>query len=138
MPIAVLTIVGLSSAAHLSDGLDTVAGGLLALSFMAYGIISFLQGQPYLMTLCFTTVGALLAFLWYNAHPAQVLMGDVVTLSLGALLPIVALMTGQWLLLPIVGIVFLAAPLSVILHVGNFKLTGRGVGSLRWHHCTTT
>lgn len=124
VPIAVFIIVATSNAVNLTDGLDTLAGGLLALAFAAYGIIAFLQGQPYLVTLCFTTVGALLAFLWYNAHPAQVFMGDTGALSLGALLATVALMTGQWLLLPVIGIVFVAVTLSVILQVAYFKLTG--------------
>ncbi len=124
VPVAILWIVGFSNAVNLTDGLDTLAGGLLALAFAAYGIIAFLQGQPFLVTLCFTTVGALLGFLWYNAHPAQVFMGDTGTLSLGALLAVVALMTGQWLLLPVVGAVFVAVALSVILQVSYFKLTG--------------
>ncbi len=123
LPIAIIAIVGTSNAVNLTDGLDTLAGGLLALAFAAYGIIAFLQGQPYLVTLSFTTVGGLLAFLWYNAHPAQVFMGDTGALSLGALLAVVALMTGQWLLLPVVGIVFVAVAMSVILQVGYYKLT---------------
>lgn len=124
IPIAIFVIVATSNAVNLSDGLDTLAGGLLALSFAAYGIIAFLQGQRYIVTLCFTTIGALLAFLWYNAHPAEVIMGDTGALSLGALLAVVALMTGQWLLLPIIGLMFVAITLSVILQVGYFKLTG--------------
>lgn len=69
-------------------------------------------------------VGALLAFLWYNAHPAELFMGDVGSLSLGATLAVVALMTGQWLLLPLIGIIFVAETLSVIIQVSYFKLTG--------------
>jgi phospho-N-acetylmuramoyl-pentapeptide-transferase len=123
VPIAIFWIVGFSNAVNLTDGLDTLVGGLLALAFAAYGIIAFLQGQPFLVTLCFTTVGALLGFLWYNSHPAQVFMGDTGSLSLGALLAVVSLMTGQWLLLPVVGSVFVAVALSVILQVAYFKLT---------------
>ena len=69
-------------------------------------------------------VGALLGFLWYNAHPAQVIMGDTGSLALGAALATAAFMTGQWLLLPVVGFVFVAEAISVILQVGYFKLTG--------------
>ncbi len=123
VPVAFIVIVGTSNAVNLTDGLDTLAGGLLALAFAAYGIIAFLQGQAFLVTLCFTTVGGLLAFLWYNAHPAEVIMGDTGALSLGALLAVVALMTGQWLLLPVVGAVFVAVTLSVILQVLYFKVT---------------
>jgi phospho-N-acetylmuramoyl-pentapeptide-transferase len=68
-------------------------------------------------------VGALMGFLWFNAHPAQVFMGDTGSLAIGASLATAAFMTGQWLLLPIVGFVFMAETLSVMLQVGYFKLT---------------
>jgi len=123
IPIAIFTIAGTSNAVNLTDGLDTLAGGLLAFAFIAFGVIAYLQGQVFVTPLCFTTVGALLAFLWFNAHPAQVIMGDTGSLSLGALLAIVAFMTGQWLLLPVVGIVFVAVASSVVLQVAFFKLT---------------
>lgn len=123
LPIAIVTIVGSANAVNLTDGLDGLAGGLLAAAFAAYGVIAFLQEQAYLVTFCFTVVGATLAFLWFNAHPAQVFMGDTGSLALGATLGTVALMTGHWLLLPIIGIVFVAVTLSVMLQVGYFKLT---------------
>ena len=83
-------------------------GGMAAMAFVAYGIIAYLQRQEPVVLLCFTVVGALLGFLWYNAHPAQVIMGDMGSLALGALLAVCAFMTGQWLVLPVVGIVFVA------------------------------
>ncbi len=122
--IAAITILGFANAVNLTDGLDTLAGGILALAFTAYGVIAFLQSQPYVVPLCFTVVGAILAFLWFNAHPAQVFMGDTGSLSLGALLAVVAFMTGQWLLLPLVGIVFVAEALSVMIQVAWFKISG--------------
>jgi len=118
LPIAVLAIAGTANAVNLTDGLDTLAGGTAAVAFTAYGIIAFLQGQ-----FCFTMVGAILGFLWYNAHPAQVFMGDTGSLALGAALATAAFMTGQWLLLPVIGIVFVAEALSVILQVAYYKLT---------------
>ncbi|HMA34980.1 MAG TPA: phospho-N-acetylmuramoyl-pentapeptide-transferase [Chloroflexia bacterium] len=124
LPIAVLVIVGMANSVNLSDGLDTLAGGMAAMSFVAYGIIAYLQRQEPVVYLCFATVGALLAFLWYNAHPAQVFMGDTGSLTLGALLAVCAFMTGQWLVLPVVGIIFLAEAASVILQVVYFRLTG--------------
>jgi len=124
LPVAIFIILGTSNAVNLSDGLDGLAGGMAAIAFAAYGIIAFLQGQAFLVTFCFTVVGAVLAFLWYNAYPAQLFMGDTGSLPLGATLAVVALMTGQWLLLPIVGLVFVADTVSVILQVGYFKLTG--------------
>ncbi|MSP12959.1 MAG: phospho-N-acetylmuramoyl-pentapeptide-transferase [Chloroflexi bacterium] len=123
IPIAVFFIVGGSNAVNLSDGMDGLAGSLSAIAFAAYGIIAYLQGQSFLVAFCFTMVGALLAFLWYNAHPAELFMGDAGALSIGATLGTVALMTGQWLLLPIIALVFIAEALSVIIQVGYFKWT---------------
>ncbi|GIW09278.1 MAG: hypothetical protein KatS3mg061_0335 [Dehalococcoidia bacterium] len=124
LPIAVLVIAGTSHAVNLTDGLDGLAGGLAAQAFAAYGVIAYLQGQAYLVTFCFTVAGAILAFLWYNAHPAQVFMGDTGSLALGATLGVVSLMTGQWLLLPVVGALFVVTTLSVILQVAYFRWTG--------------
>lgn len=123
IPIAMFIIVGTSNAVNLTDGLDGLAGSIAAVSFSAYGVIAFLQGQIWLVAFTFTVVGAILAFLWYNAHPAELFMGDTGSLSIGATLAVVALMTGQWLLLPIVGFVFVAEAASVILQVAYFKLT---------------
>ena len=124
IPIAVFIIVGTSNAVNLTDGLDGLAGSIAALSFVAYGIIAYLQGQIYLLTFCFTLVGAIMAFLWYNAYPAELFMGDTGSLTLGATLGVVALMTGQWLLLPLVGFIFVAEALSVMLQVAYFQLSG--------------
>lgn len=128
IPVAVFIIVGFSNAVNLTDGLDGLAGSIAAVAFVAYGIIAYLQGQYPLLAFCFTTVGAISAFLWYNAYPAQLFMGDVGSLSLGATLAVVALLSGQWLLLPIVGLIFVAEAGSVILQVGYFKLTKRRYG----------
>lgn len=124
LPAAVIFIAGMAHAVNLTDGLDTQSPGLLAIAFVAYGIIAYQQGQIGVVTFCFIAVGALLGFLWYNAHPAQVFMGDVGALGLGAALATCAFMTGQWLLLPIVGIVFVAEMLSVMIQVYVFKRTG--------------
>src|SRR5688572_21259222 len=115
LPVAVFVIVGTANSVNLTDGLDGMASMLLAIAFFAYGFIAFLQGQIFLVTLSFTVVGALLAFLWYNAHPAEVFMGDTGSLAIGTVLAIVALMTSQWLLLPIVGVVFVVEAMSVII-----------------------
>jgi len=131
IPIAVIVISGFSNAVNLTDGLDGLAGSLAALSFAAYGIIAYLQGQFPLQAFCLTMVGAVMAFLWYNAHPAQLFMGDLGALALGATLGTVALMTGQWLLLPIIGLVFVAEMASVMLQVGWFKWTRRRTGQGR-------
>lgn len=123
LPIAVFIIVGFANSVNLSDGLDGLAGGTSAIALIAYGIIAYLQEQWYLSTFSFVVAGAVLAFLWYNAYPALLIMGDTGALALGATLGVVALMTGQWLLLPIVGIIFVVETLSVILQVAYFKRT---------------
>lgn len=124
IPVAIFIISGTANAVNLTDGLDGLAGGVAAINFAAYGVIAAKQGQPHLVTFCFSMTGAILAFLWYNAHPAELFMGDTGSLALGATLGTVALMTGQWLLLPIVGIVFVSEALSVILQVTYFRWTG--------------
>jgi phospho-N-acetylmuramoyl-pentapeptide-transferase len=124
IPIAMFIIVGTSNGINLTDGLDGLAGWITAICFASYGVIAYLQQQVHLVTFCFIMVGALLAFLWYNAHPAELFMGDVGSLSLGATLGVVALMTGQWLLLPLIGIMFVAETFSVIIQIAYFKVTG--------------
>ncbi|HEY65406.1 MAG TPA: phospho-N-acetylmuramoyl-pentapeptide-transferase [Caldilineae bacterium] len=131
LPISIFIIVGASNAVNLSDGLDALAGSVSAIAFVAYGIIAHLQGQTWLVAFAFTVVGALLAFLWYNAHPAELFMGDTGALAVGATLGVVALMTGQWLLLPIIAIIPVAEALSVILQVVYFKYTKRRYGEGR-------
>lgn len=124
VPICIFLIVGFSNASNLTDGMDGLAGIIMASAFAGYGVIAYLQGQVYIVQLCFTLVGACFAFLWFNAHPAKMFMGDCGSLALGAALATVAIMTGQWLLLPIIAIVPVAETLSVILQVVYFRRTG--------------
>ncbi len=128
IPISSFIIVGSSNATNLTDGLDGLAGIITASAFGAYGIIALLQNQIFLVELCFVIVGACFAFLWYNAHPAQLFMGDTGSLALGATLGTVAIMTGQWLLLPIIAIVPVMEILSVIIQVLSAKLSRRLYG----------
>jgi len=123
IPVAVLIIVGMSNAVNFTDGLDGLAGLISATAFAAFGGIALMQGQIFLGRFCFTVVGALFGFLWFNVHPAQFYMGDTGSLALGGVLGIVALMTGQWLLLPVIAIIPVAETLSIVLQVGYFKLT---------------
>lgn len=131
VPVAMFAIIGAANAVNFTDGLDMLAGGTAAVAFVAYGIIAYVQGQVGVVTFCFLMVGALLGFLWFNAHPAQVIMGDTGALAIGASLATAAFMTGQWLLLPIVGIVFVAETVSVMLQVSYFKWTKRRYGEGR-------
>jgi phospho-N-acetylmuramoyl-pentapeptide-transferase len=123
IPVAAFAIVAMANAVNLTDGLDGLAAMTAAIAFCAYGIIAYRQGQLGVVTFCFTMVGSLAGFLWFNAHPAQVFMGDTGSLPIGAALALAAFMTGQWLLLPIVGAVFIAEVLSVMIQVTYFKLT---------------
>ena len=124
IPVAIAVIVGTTSSVAISDGLDALAGGTTLIAFIAYGIIAFIQGQEFVATFAFIIAGANLGFLWYNAHPAMVIMGDTGALALGSSLAVVALMTGQWLLLPLIGIIFVGEALSDVVQIGYFKLSG--------------
>lgn len=124
IPVAVIIIAGTANAVNITDGLDGLAGIIVATAFMAYGVIALLQDQQFLVTFSFITIGACFAFLWYNAKPAQMFMGDVGSQALGGALGVVALMTNQWLILPIIALVPIATMLSSTLQVLYFKTTG--------------
>jgi phospho-N-acetylmuramoyl-pentapeptide-transferase len=123
IPVAAFIIVGLSNAVNFTDGLDGLAGLISATIFAAYGGIALMQGQVFLGRFCFTMVGALFGFLWFNVHPAQLFMGDTGSLSLGATIAVIALMTGQWALLPVIAVIPVAEALSDVIQIGYFKLT---------------
>ena len=123
IPVAAFIIVSESNAVNFTDGLDGLAGLISATAFTAFGGIALLQGQIFLARFCFTIVGALFGFLWFNVHPAELIMGDTGSLALGSTLAVVALMTGQWPLLLVIAIIPLSEALSVVIQVGYFKLT---------------
>lgn len=124
VPIAVVVVVLTAGGVAVTDGLDGLVAGCGAIAFGAYGFIALYQDQTFLGAFCFTVVAALLGFLWHNSYPARVFMGDSGALPLGGGLAVVAFMTGQWLVLPLIGVIFLADGLSVALQVGYFQLTG--------------
>jgi phospho-N-acetylmuramoyl-pentapeptide-transferase len=124
IPIAIFLIVGFSNAMNFTDGLDGLAGLIAVTGFVAYGAIALLQEQLYLARFCFTLAGATFGFLWFNVHPAELIMGDAGSLSLGATLSVVALMTGHWILLPVIAIIPASETLSVMLQIGYFRMTG--------------
>lgn len=123
VPIAAFIIVAESNAINFTDGLDGLAGLIAATAFAAFGGIAIIQEQVYIARFCFILVGALFGFLWFNVHPAELIMGDTGSLSLGAVLAIVSLMTGQWVMLLVIGIIPLSEMLSVVIQVGYFKMT---------------
>ena len=131
IPLAILLIVGFSNAINLTDGLDGLAGLISATAFATYGGIALFQGQIFLARFCFTLVGAIFGFLWFNVHPAQLFMGDTGSLALGATLAVVALMTGQWLILPLIAIIPVSITLSVIIQTTYFRYTRRRFGDGR-------
>ncbi len=139
IPLVVFVIVGASNAVNLTDGLDGLAVGPIIVAFISYLAFAYLAGNikyttylqiPYvagtgeLSVLCGAVFGASLGFLWYNAHPAELFMGDVGSLPLGAVLGTVAVMTKQELVLILVGGIFVFEALSVIVQVAYFKMTG--------------
>lgn len=124
VPVVAFVVVATIVSVALADGLDGLAGGTGAIAFLAYAVIAFSQGQDFIGGFALTMMGALMGFLWYNSHPAQVFMGDTGALALGAALAVIAFMTGHWLLLPIIGIVFVAETISVALQVVYFKSAG--------------
>lgn len=142
VPFAVLVLVGTSNAVNLTDGLDGLAIGATLIAAATYAVFTYLAGNVVLggylqvalipgvgevTIFCAALAGASLGFLWFNCHPAEVFMGDVGSLSLGAAIGAVALLAKQELLLVLVGGLFVLEALSVILQVGSFKLTGRRV-----------
>ncbi|TFG64494.1 MAG: phospho-N-acetylmuramoyl-pentapeptide-transferase [Spirochaetales bacterium] len=142
IPFAVILLVGTSNAVNITDGLDGLASGLIIMVGLAFAIISYLTGRadysaylqiPYianageLAVTGLALVGATVGFLWFNAHPAEVFLGDTGSLSLGGAVGVIALMTKKEILLFVVGGVFMLEILSVIIQVLVFKITGKRV-----------
>jgi phospho-N-acetylmuramoyl-pentapeptide-transferase len=142
VPFTVLVLVGASNAVNLTDGLDGLAISTFAIVAAAFTALSYVTGHrilaEYLLLVrfapageltifCGALVGASLGFLWYNSYPAEIFMGDVGSLALGGALGTVAILIKQELLLLVVGGVFVAEALSVIIQVASFRLTGQRV-----------
>ena len=138
IPFAMVVIAGASNAVNLSDGLDGLASGLLVVSFMVFAIVAYLCGTEFaplfnimpiphtaeITIVCAAVVGGCVGFLWFNAPPAKVFMGDTGSLALGALLGTISVMTKHEILLAVVGGVFVIEALSVMIQVAYFKKTG--------------
>jgi phospho-N-acetylmuramoyl-pentapeptide-transferase len=124
IPIFIFVIVATAHSVNLTDGLDGLAGGVLLISYSAYGVIAFALEKYDLATFCGVIVGALLAFLWFNINPARFFMGDTGSMSLGITLGVIAMLTNSALILPVIGFVFLAETCSVIIQMTSKKLRG--------------
>ncbi len=142
IPFVVIVLTGSSNAVNLTDGLDGLAIGVSVFSAIAFAGLSYLSGHArfaeYLQILylpgaaeltifCASLVGACLGFLWYNSHPAEVFMGDTGSLALGGALGVVAVLLKMEIMLAMVGGIFVAEAVSVMLQVGSYKLTGRRI-----------
>ena len=122
-----LVIAGTTNAVNLTDGLDGLAAGAGALALLAYTAIAFLERQYDVAIICGAMVGAIIGFLWYNSHPADVFMGDTGSLAIGGVLAAAAVLTKTELLLPVIGGLFVLEALSVMIQVAVYKLTGKRV-----------
>jgi len=122
VPLFMLVVVATANAVNISDGLDGLAGGLTANAFTVYAVIAALEHRYGVAGFCMTLVGALLSYTWFNVFPARFFMGDIGSFALGTALGVVAMLTNTVLLLPIIGLVFVAEAGSVILQVLSKKL----------------
>lgn len=122
VPLFALAVVATSNAVNISDGLDGLAGGLLAISFGVFGGIALLQGHDLLSGFCFTVLGALLSYLWFNIYPARFFMGDVGSFAFGTSLGVVAMMTNTLFLLPLIGIIFVVEAGSSSIQILSKKI----------------
>lgn len=127
IPIFAFAVVATGNAVNISDGLDGLAGGLLSISYGAFGVIALLQDQVYLAGFCFTVAGALLSYVWFNIHPARFFMGDVGSFSLGAALGVVAMLTNTLFLLPVIGALFVVEAGSSALQIFSKKVFKRKI-----------
>jgi phospho-N-acetylmuramoyl-pentapeptide-transferase len=122
IPLFIIVVVSTAFSVNEIDGLDGLAGGTLLMAFAAYGAIAFIQGRYDLATFCGVIIGSLVAFLWFNIFPARFFMGDTGAMSLGITLGVLAMFTNYFLLLPIIGLLFVVESGSVIIQLTSKKL----------------
>ena len=127
VPLFAFAVVATGNAVNISDGLDGLAGGLLAISFATFGAIALLQENSLLAGFCFTVVGALLSYLWFNIHPARFFMGDVGSFAFGVSLGVVAMLTDTLLLLPVIGFLFVIEAGSSLIQILSKKFLKRKI-----------
>lgn len=127
VPLFILAVVSTSNAVNISDGLDGLAGGMLASAYMAFAMIALLQGNIGIAGFCFTVLGTLLSYVWFNVHPARFFMGDVGSFALGTALGVVAMLTNTIFLLPIIGAMFVVEISSSALQIMSKKLFHRKI-----------
>lgn len=127
IPLFAFVVTAMGNAVNISDGLDGLAGGLLTASYGAFGLIAMLQGQFMLAGFCFTVIGVLLSYLWFNIYPARFFMGDVGSFAYGVSLGVVAMLTNSLFLLPIIGAVFVLEAGSSLIQIVSKRFFHRKV-----------
>ncbi len=127
IPLFVFVVVATANAVNISDGLDGLAGGLATSAFAVFAIIALLEGRFGVAGFCMTILGALLSYTWFNIHPARFMMGDVGSFALGTALAVVAFLTDTVLLLPLIGLVFVAEAGSSLLQILSKKIRGKKI-----------
>ncbi len=127
IPIFIFVVVATGNAVNISDGLDGLAGGLSAIAFGFFGVIALLQGNIGIAGFCFTVVGALLSYIWFNIYPARFFMGDVGSFALGTSLGVVAMLTDTLFLLPVIGFLFVVEAGSSALQIFSKRVFKRKI-----------
>lgn len=127
IPLFMFVVVATGNAVNISDGLDGLAGGLLTSAYGAFGLIAMLQGNYGIGGFCFTVMGVLLSYLWFNIFPARFFMGDVGSFALGTALGVIAMLTDTLFLLPIIGLVFVAEAGSSLIQILSKKFLHRKI-----------
>jgi len=127
IPLFAFVVTATGNAVNISDGLDGLAGGLLVASYGAFGLIALLQAQFMIAGFCFTVIGALMSYLWFNIYPARFFMGDVGSFAYGVSLGVVAMLTNSLLLLPIIGALFVVEAGSSLVQIIAKKFFGRKI-----------
>jgi phospho-N-acetylmuramoyl-pentapeptide-transferase len=127
VPLFAFVVVATGNAVNITDGLDGLAGGLAAMAFGFFGVIALLQGNAGVAGFCFTVVGALLSYTWFNLFPARFFMSDIGSFSLGASLGVVAMLTNTLFLLPVIGFVFVADAGTSMLEIFSRKVFHRKI-----------
>ena len=148
IPLFILVIVATSFSLNETDGLDGLAGGVILPAFGVFGAIAFAQGKVELAMFCAAIIGTLLAFLWFNVHPARFYMGDTGSMALGVTVGVVAMLTNSFLILPFVCFILVIESLSVIIQLASKKFRHKKVfrsapihhhfEALGWPECKVT
>ncbi|MDO4870777.1 MAG: phospho-N-acetylmuramoyl-pentapeptide-transferase [Candidatus Saccharibacteria bacterium] len=127
IPVFAFAVLATGNAVNISDGLDGLAGGLAVAAFAGFGMIAIFQGHAGMASFCFTMIGALVAYLWFNIYPARFFMGDVGSFAIGTSLGVIAMLTDSFLLLPVIGLLFVIEAGSSLLQISCKRMFGKRI-----------